>query len=245
MDAGGRTTRTTGGTARPSEAERRLERLLDALAASRGVPHAVLAVEATDGSFRWAGARGDARPGGPPMRVDTPYYIASIDKMFTAVAVLQLAERGRLRLDEPIAAYLPGALTSGLHRLDGRDRSDEITVRHLLSHTSGRASYLEDAPKGGRRRGGRAAPGRPSPRDPARAALVGRDPRHGRRSAAVHEGPGAGRAVRGSRVARAHARSVAPLRPPPRRGRRARAELADRVRPGRCRTASSLASCGR
>jgi len=114
------------------------------------VEHALLAVETGDGSFRWTGAAGLASPRGAPMETDTPYFMASVTKLHIATVVLQLWERGRLALDEPITTYLPGGLVAGLHRLDGVDRTGELTVRHLLGHTSGLADWLEDRPEDGR-----------------------------------------------------------------------------------------------
>lgn len=58
---------------------------------------------------------------------DTVYAIASITKQFTAAAVLQLAEAGKLRLDDEITRYLP----------DYPVRGNRVTVRQLLNHTSG------------------------------------------------------------------------------------------------------------
>jgi CubicO group peptidase (beta-lactamase class C family) len=69
-------------------------------------------------------ATGDATP-------DTPFVIGSATKSFTALAVLQLAEAGRVRLDEPAVDYLPDFATSD------PTVSNRITVRQLLSHTSG------------------------------------------------------------------------------------------------------------
>lgn len=127
-----------------------LEKQLDALAARRDVHHAVMAVESGDGSLAWRGARGDARPGGPPMSPDTPFYIASIDKLFTATCIMMLHEAGRLSIDAPVPSLLPAALVERLHVMDGVDHTPRITARHLLSHTSGLADYLEDAPRRGR-----------------------------------------------------------------------------------------------
>jgi D-alanyl-D-alanine carboxypeptidase len=129
---------------------RRLDVLLDRLAARRDVPHAIAAVERGDGSLRWRGARGETRPGGPPATPGTPFFVASIDKLLTAAVVLQLAEEGRLGLDARLVDLLPAGLVASLHRMDGVDRTGAITVRHLLSHTSGLPDYLEDAPRGGR-----------------------------------------------------------------------------------------------
>ncbi|HRJ48101.1 MAG TPA: serine hydrolase domain-containing protein [Opitutaceae bacterium] len=116
----------------------------------RNLPHAVMAVENLDGSFRWSGAVGHAQPDGTPMLADTPFFIASIDKLLTATVVLQLTEERKLQLDEPVTTCLPAGTMSGLHQLGGVDHTPAITVRHLLSHTSGVADFLEDRPAGGR-----------------------------------------------------------------------------------------------
>lgn len=126
-----------------------LEGLLCDLVSRKSIPHAVMAVARGDGSFRWCGAMGEARPDGTQVRPDTPYFIASIDKLLTATIILKLTERGLLHLDEPISAYLAGSLIGGIHCLGGVDHTDSITVRNLLSHTSGLPDWLEDRPKGG------------------------------------------------------------------------------------------------
>lgn len=83
------------------------------------------------------------------MHVATPVYLTSVVKPYTATVILQLWERGRLALDEPMATYLPPALIGGLHRLDGVDHTATITVRQLLGHTSGLPDYFLGKPKGG------------------------------------------------------------------------------------------------
>ena len=64
----------------------------------------------------------------PRRRCSTP--IGSISKQFTAAAVLLLAQEGKLTLDDPVSKYLP-ELT----------RASEVTIRMLLSHTSGYQDY--------------------------------------------------------------------------------------------------------
>lgn len=62
----------------------------------------------------------------------TRYHIASHSKMFTAVAILQLVEKKKLRLDDPVVKYLPW--------IKGKKQfadAQHITIRHLLSHSSG------------------------------------------------------------------------------------------------------------
>ena len=70
---------------------------------------------------------------GTPVTPETVFRIASVTKTFTATAVLMLADQGRLALDSPVTAYLPSAPSSWRG----------ITVRHLLSHSSGLAEYLD------------------------------------------------------------------------------------------------------
>lgn len=127
----------------------RLQNLLGRLVARKGIQHAIVAVETGDRSFRWTGTAGEANPGGEPMRADTPFFVASVTKLYIASVILKLHERGRLGLDEPIATYLPQTLIRGLHQLRGVDYTHTITVRHLLGHTSGLADCLEDRPRGG------------------------------------------------------------------------------------------------
>src|SRR5919106_6512945 len=126
-----------------------VDELVHRLAARKRVPHAIVRVEHGDG-FRWTGAVGDARPGGPPIRADMPFFIASVTKLYIATVVMKLHEGGQVRLSDPISTYLSGELTKGLHRLGGVDRTEEITVRHLLGHASGLPDYLEERPRGGR-----------------------------------------------------------------------------------------------
>lgn len=133
----------------PDRLGQRLDQLLHRLAARKRVPHAVVGVERGDG-FRWAGAVGNGWPGGPPMQADTPFFIASVTKLYIAAVVMKLHEGGQVRLGYPISGFLPTELTTGLHRLGGVDRTGEITIRHLLGHASGLPDYLEERPAGGR-----------------------------------------------------------------------------------------------
>lgn len=66
-----------------------------------------------------------------PATAETVYRIGSITKQFTAAAVLQLVEEGRIGLDDPMTDHLP----------DYPTRGHEVTIRHLLTHTSGIKSY--------------------------------------------------------------------------------------------------------
>ncbi|MFM6848304.1 MAG: serine hydrolase domain-containing protein [Terrabacter sp.] len=68
-----------------------------------------------------------------PVRTDTIFDLASVSKLFTSIAVVQLIEEGRIALESPVAAYLPEFTASG---------KSAVTVRQLLTHTSGFTSWL-------------------------------------------------------------------------------------------------------
>ena len=91
-----------------------------------GVPSASVAV-VTHGRVAYANAYGAAKL--DPRALATPemrYAIGSISKQFTATAILLLQQEGKLSLDDPVSKFVPG-LTRG----------NEVTIRQLLSHTSG------------------------------------------------------------------------------------------------------------
>ncbi|MGB3701147.1 MAG: serine hydrolase domain-containing protein, partial [Anaerolineales bacterium] len=131
--------------------ENRLQSELDALASKNSdIFNPVLGITNTRGDFYWAGAAGNAYTDkADAMEVDTPIFIASITKMYTGAATMILEERGQLSLDDPISKYLPGSLVEGLHRYKGHDYSDQLTIYHLVSQTSGLPDYFMDKPKGG------------------------------------------------------------------------------------------------
>jgi CubicO group peptidase (beta-lactamase class C family) len=85
--------------------------------------------------------------GGRPVTPDTPMIIGSTSKSFTALAVMQLVEAGRVDLDAPVQTYLPEFRTAAF------EASKCITVRELLNHTSGfstwdgRQPMLADGPR--------------------------------------------------------------------------------------------------
>jgi CubicO group peptidase (beta-lactamase class C family) len=104
-----------------------LERYLDRLAEADLFSGVVLVVR--NGRPLIARTYGFAdRERGRPMRLDTPFDIASTGKLFTAVAIGQLAERGALRLDDTLGQYVPG-MPDAIGR--------RVTIRHLLEHSSG------------------------------------------------------------------------------------------------------------
>ncbi|MGB6689510.1 MAG: serine hydrolase domain-containing protein [Terracidiphilus sp.] len=108
----------------------RIDRIATTVLEQTGVPSASVAV-VKGGKLVYTHAYGKARidpatPASPDMR----YSIGSISKQFTATAILLLQEEGKLSIDDPVSKYVPG-LTRG----------DEVTIREILSHTSGYQDY--------------------------------------------------------------------------------------------------------
>ncbi len=113
----------------------RLQKALEDAVAETGVPGAQAAVILSDGSM-WSGGAGLAETdSGQPMTPDLLMPIASITKLYTAALVLHLAQDGVLSLDDPLERWVQGV-----------PNSEGVTVRHLLTHTSGLASDDQSLP---------------------------------------------------------------------------------------------------
>jgi D-alanyl-D-alanine carboxypeptidase len=114
----------------PIEMQQKIDKAAHDALAKTGVPSASVAI-VKDGQIAYLHAYGNARlepetAAKPEMR----YSIGSISKQFTAAAILLLQEQGKLSLDDKVSKFIPG-LT----------RADEVTIRQLLSHTSGYQDY--------------------------------------------------------------------------------------------------------
>lgn len=109
----------------------KIERYVSDQVKKAGIPGASLAIVA-DGRVVYAHGFGVAdRVTGSPVTPDTAYHIGSVTKTMTAIAIMQLAEQGKVELDAPVQRYLPW------WRLADAETSAKVTVRHLLQHTSG------------------------------------------------------------------------------------------------------------
>ncbi|NER83851.1 MAG: serine hydrolase, partial [Leptolyngbya sp. SIO1D8] len=99
-------------------------------------PGSIAAVITEDG-YLWTGATGLAvAENNTPATAEDRFPIASITKPFTAVVTMQLAEEGILSLEDTMVQWLPKTVTSQI------PNSEEITIRQLLSHTSGINSFI-------------------------------------------------------------------------------------------------------
>ncbi len=113
----------------PAETQK-IDALVTKTLADTGVPSASVAV-VRGGRIVLAKAYGKQYEGQTgPADPKLHYQIASVSKQFTAAAILLLADQGKLSLDDTVSKYIPG-ITDG----------DKITIRQLLSHTSGLRDY--------------------------------------------------------------------------------------------------------
>jgi CubicO group peptidase (beta-lactamase class C family) len=110
-----------------------LERTVRAFVRAGHLPGASVGI-VVDDEFAWSYAVGTTeQDAGSPIDRRTLFRIASITKTFTATAIVQLRDRGRLRLDDPLVHHIPeaAAIRSPFGPID------EITLRRLLTHTAG------------------------------------------------------------------------------------------------------------
>jgi D-alanyl-D-alanine carboxypeptidase len=136
----------------PADISLKLERLVSEQAGNdKPGGNCVLAVARGDGSYSWAGGAGAAGQNDQArVTKDTPIYIASVTKMYTAAVVMKLYEQGLISLNDPMSKYLSPDLIKGIHVYKGNDYSNEITIEQLLSHTSGIADYYTEKGKDGK-----------------------------------------------------------------------------------------------
>ena len=123
--------------------EKLLNNLMDQMVDDKNIYSAVLCVENSDRSFSWTGAAGE-------MEENNRYFIASVTKLYVTAVVLQLVEEGRLALNDKISKHLSEDFCKILHVLKGRDYSDELTITHLISNTSGIPDYFFHKQEDGR-----------------------------------------------------------------------------------------------
>jgi CubicO group peptidase (beta-lactamase class C family) len=107
-----------------------IERFVQDEMAAQRIPGLALGIVEGDG-IAYVRGFGTADDSGREVTPQTPFIIGSVSKSLTALAVMQLVEANKIELDAPVHRYLPW------FRVADEKASAEITVRHLLNHTSG------------------------------------------------------------------------------------------------------------
>jgi CubicO group peptidase (beta-lactamase class C family) len=107
-----------------------IERFVQDEMAAQRIPGLALGI-VKDDRIAYLRGFGKADESGRAVTPQTPFIIGSLSKSFTALAIMQLVEAGKVELDAPVQRYLPW------FRVADEEASGEITVRHLLNQTSG------------------------------------------------------------------------------------------------------------
>ncbi len=119
-----------------------LSRTVQHMLKNKNVYGAVFCVEDRNGSLSWTGSAGNIKP-------DDRYFIASVTKLYVTAVMVMLREQGKISFDDKVHTFFPESYIDGIHVLDGRDYTKEITVSHLMSNTSGLPDYFYyEKPKG-------------------------------------------------------------------------------------------------
>jgi CubicO group peptidase (beta-lactamase class C family) len=110
-----------------------LDTFLQKLAAADVFSGAVLLAKNGQTLFKKAYGQAD-KDFNAPNRTDTKFNLGSMNKMFTAVAIAQLVEKGKLSFDAPLSKYLSA--------FPNKEAAEKIKIKHLLTHTSGLGNYF-------------------------------------------------------------------------------------------------------
>jgi len=127
---------TPEGSAKPeANVAKEIDSYLNSLVAENKLSGAVLV--AKDGVTVASKAAGVAnKTTGAPITLSTKFNLGSLNKMFTAVAIAQLAQAGRLSFNDPISKHLPD--------YPNKEVADKVTIHQLLTHTSGMGMYWNE-----------------------------------------------------------------------------------------------------
>lgn len=132
---------TYGQTENMRDKEKSLQVVLDKTVDAKKIFGTSFAVK--KGNETWIGSSGD-------LSIDQPYFIASTTKLFTTALILQLKTERKLNLDDKIDLYLDSSIVNGLHHYKDKDYSNELTIQHLLAHTSGLPDYFQNKGEDGK-----------------------------------------------------------------------------------------------
>ena len=117
--------------------KRKVRKIFENVSKKKQIHESVLLVENSNGDVSYSLGHGGKNS-------DTPFFIASITKLFTTTCIFILREQGKLSLDDEITRYLKQDTLRNLHVYKGQEYSNRLTISHLLFHTSGLRDVIEE-----------------------------------------------------------------------------------------------------
>src|SRR5512133_869660 len=117
-----------------------IDRYIDGERKATGLPGLAIAIVQGNAIVHMRGYGIADKQSRRPVTLATPFVLASSSKSFTALAIMQLVEAGKINLDSPVVQYIPW------FRMADNEASSHITVRQLLIQTSGLSGKSEIAP---------------------------------------------------------------------------------------------------
>jgi CubicO group peptidase (beta-lactamase class C family) len=101
--------------------------------------HFVVHAESMDQSYQYKHVSGIISSNQKPMTEKIPFNIASVTKLYIATIIMMLEEEGLLSINDKLSKYLPQETLLNIHKT----HEEDLTIYHLLSHSSGIPDYLE------------------------------------------------------------------------------------------------------
>lgn len=114
-----------------------LDKIVAQTSKNKNVHGSVFHIESIDKSLSLFSSTGNFSP-------ESQYYIASINKLIISFITLRLCQDKTINLEDKLSNYLPSEILNGLLVHNGKDYSGDLTICHLISHTSGLPCYLID-----------------------------------------------------------------------------------------------------
>jgi len=121
-----------------------LDKIVSQTAKNKNVHGSVFHIESRDKLMSLFSTSGNISP-------TSQYYIASINKLIISFITLRLCQNKTINLGNNLSTYFPNKILNGLLVHNGKDYSGDLTIRHLISHTSGLPCYLIDKKPDGKR----------------------------------------------------------------------------------------------
>jgi len=121
-----------------------LDKIVAKTAKNKNIHGSIFHIESCDKSSSLFSASGN-------ISSESQYYIASINKLIISFITLRLCQDKTINLNDKISNYLPNEILNGLLVHNGKDYSGELTIYHLISHTSGLPCYLIDKRSDGKK----------------------------------------------------------------------------------------------